>query len=109
VKGSGDEVKAIDDVACQHHTSAAKRALVLYQLVCADGTVMREGDYVTLDASAGVVYAGELAMPMVPPADDINYQTVLNWADKYKRMMVLANADSVEEATKAFALGADGM
>ena len=70
---------------------------------------MREGDYVTLDASAGVVYAGEVAMPMVPPAHDINYQTVLNWADKYKRMMVLANADSVEEATKAFALGADGM
>jgi phosphoenolpyruvate synthase/pyruvate phosphate dikinase len=80
--------------------------IVHYQLICADGTILNEGDWVTLDGSAGVVYAGEV--PMVEPTRDEHYETVLRWADKYKRMQVLANAENPTDVKTAFGLGAEG-
>jgi pyruvate,orthophosphate dikinase len=72
-----------------------------------DGTFLSKGDIITLDGSTGLAYIGDVAK--VPAAFDEDYQTVLQWADKYKRMAVFANAESVVDMNKAVELGAEGL
>ena len=59
------------------------------------------------DGTSGCVYRGE--MPTVSSGQDANYQTILRWADKYKRMQVLANAESIDDVSKAISFGAEGV
>jgi phosphoenolpyruvate-protein kinase (PTS system EI component) len=33
----------------------------------------------------------------------------LKWADKYKRMLVLANAETPDDVVEAFTMGAEGI
>jgi len=68
---------------------------------------VRHGDVITLDGSTGEVMQGDVAK--VSPGSDPHFQTVLGWAHKYRRMRVLANADTAEDARRALELGADGL
>ncbi len=65
------------------------------------------GEVITIDGTTGMVYVGEVPTTMVGHLDE--FQTILNWADKYKTMNVLANADTPEDVRKAIALGAEGI
>lgn len=77
-------------------------------LLCSDGkTQLRYGDLLTVDGTHGVVYSGSI--PTVPAGQDVDYQTLLRWADKYKRMTVLSVADDDAEVVKAVSYGADGI
>jgi pyruvate,orthophosphate dikinase len=69
--------------------------------------VLREGDVITIDGSEGHVILGPV--PLVPPAIDENFQTVLGWADGMRKLRVRANADTPEDAAKARELGAEGI
>ena len=69
--------------------------------------VVRTGDTITVDGSQGIVYMGE--MPTVSTGTDSNFLTVMHWADKYKRMSVLANADTLTQISTAGRLGAEGI
>ncbi|MCB2413772.1 pyruvate, phosphate dikinase [Demequina sp. TTPB684] len=69
--------------------------------------VLREGDVVTLDGTAGDVY-GE-ALDLVPPQINEDFQRVVQWADEVRTLGVRANADNFEDATKARELGAEGI
>ncbi|WP_020012962.1 pyruvate, phosphate dikinase [Promicromonospora sukumoe] len=71
------------------------------------GTVLTEADTVTLDGTAGLVYAG--ALPLVPPQVTDDFSTVLGWADDVRRLGVRANADTGPDAAKARELGAEGV
>jgi len=66
-----------------------------------------DGDVVTIDGGAGTVMIG--AVPLVPPAIDRNFGTVLGWADDLRRLRVRANADTPEDAAKAREFGAEGI
>ena len=77
------------------------------RLVRSDGSFLSKGDIITIDGSGGVVYPG--TVPTVSAAYDKDYQTVLLWADKYKRMGVFANAETAEDMQKAVELGAEGV
>lgn len=73
-----------------------------------DGTVvLSKGDVITIDGSTGYVYKGSI--PLVTSGHSPDFQTMLQWADKYKDMHVFANADTPDEAAKAIELGADGV
>lgn len=77
-------------------------------LLCSDGkTQLRKGDLLTVDGTHGVLYNGSI--PTVPAGQDVDYQTLLRWADKYKRMTVLSVADDENEVVKAMSYGADGI
>ena len=65
------------------------------------------GDVITIDGGTGEVIVG--AVPLVPPAIDENFGTVLGWADELRRMKVRANADTPEDAAKAREFGAEGI
>lgn len=78
------------------------------QLISKDSQrVVQEGEIITIDGSTGLVYTGEV--PMVSSTSNEEFRTVLRWADKYKRLQVMANADTVEEANKAVEMGAEGI
>ena len=53
---------------------------------------LREGDQLTIDGGTGRVIVG--AVPLVPPAIDENFGTILGWADELRRLRVRANADT---------------
>jgi len=68
---------------------------------------LREGDHLTIDGGTGRVIVG--TVPLVPPAIDQNFETILGWADAVRRLRVRANADTPEDAVKAREFGAEGI
>ncbi len=68
---------------------------------------LRAGDVITVDGGTGRVIVG--SVPLVPPALDENFGTILEWADGLRRLRVRANADTPEDAAKAREFGAEGI
>jgi pyruvate,orthophosphate dikinase len=72
-----------------------------------NGKVVKEGDWLTVDGSEGVVYSGE--MPLVTPQLPQSYATLMKWADQIRRLGVRTNADTPQDARKAREFGAEGI
>jgi len=72
-----------------------------------NGKVVKEGDWLTLDGSEGVVYSGE--MPLVVPQLPKSYDTLMKWVDETRRLGVRTNADTPQDARKAREFGAEGI
>ncbi len=68
---------------------------------------LQAGDVITIDGGTGEVIIG--SVPLVPPAIDENFGTVLGWADDFRRLRVRANADTPADAAKAREFGAEGI
>jgi pyruvate,orthophosphate dikinase len=68
---------------------------------------LREGDVITIDGGTGRVIVGEV--PLVPPAINEDFETILGWADELRRLKVRANADNADDAAKAREFGAQGI
>ena len=68
---------------------------------------LQAGDVITIDGSAGEVYSGQVAM--VQPNLSGAFETVMGWADKYRRMAVRANAETPNDARVAREFGAKGI
>ena len=84
--------------------------------------VLKEGDYISIDGSTGLIYKG-----MIESADSevkrvlegglkANksytyelFQTVMSWADKHRTLNVRTNADTPAMAKQAVAFGAEGI
>jgi pyruvate, orthophosphate dikinase len=75
----------------------------------ANGGVLTQGDWISLDAGAGEVFAGRI--PTIEPdiSRDKELATFLSWADEIKKLGVRANADTPGEAKRARDLGATGI
>ena len=71
------------------------------------GNQLREGDVITIDGGTGRVIVGEV--PLVPPAINEDFETILDWADELRRLKVRANADNADDAAKAREFGAQGI
>src|SRR5215471_11934373 len=71
------------------------------------GHQLSEGDVLTIDGGTGRVIVGEV--PLVPPAINTDFETILAWADDARRLKVRANADNVDDAAKAREFGAQGI
>ncbi|NAZ35784.1 pyruvate, phosphate dikinase [Rubellimicrobium sp. CFH 75288] len=72
-----------------------------------DGRVLREGDLVTVDGTAGEVLLGEA--PLLPAQQDAAFRTLLDWADLVRGLGVRANADTPADARLAREFGAEGI
>jgi pyruvate,orthophosphate dikinase len=72
-----------------------------------NGRVVKEGDWITLDGSEGVVYSE--AMPLVVPELPKSYETLMKWADETRHLGVRTNADTPQDARKAREFGAEGI
>jgi pyruvate,orthophosphate dikinase len=69
--------------------------------------VIKEGDIVTLDGTAGKVFLG--AVPMLDPELPKDLAILMEWADKLAKIEVWANADTPDMAAKARHHGAKGI
>ncbi|MEX1209317.1 MAG: pyruvate, phosphate dikinase [Candidatus Nanopelagicales bacterium] len=99
------------------------------QMTTADGTVIREGEVISIDGTSGVVYRGS-----VPVMDSLVVQyfeegvasalhgadegtsdlikavdRIMRHADRSRRMLVRANADTAPDAARARRMGAEGI
>ncbi len=77
------------------------------QSMSAAGKVVKEGDWITLDGSEGVVYTE--AMPLVTPEFPKSYDALMKWADQTRRLRVRTNVDTPQDARKAIEFGAEGI
>ncbi len=71
------------------------------------GHTIHEGDYISLDGSTGKIYLGDI--PTVEATISGNFQRIMDWADKYRRLQVRTNADTPADAANAVRLGAEGI
>jgi len=88
-----------------------------------DGQVFKEGDFLSIDGTSGLVYAGQIK---TAPSEIIaglingdkasqktekykNYVQLLAWCKKATRLSVRTNADTPEQTAQAIAFGAEGI
>ncbi len=71
------------------------------------GKTYVEGDYISIDGSTGAIYDG--VIPTVDASIGGEFGRIMAWADKYRKLRVRTNADTPDDAKRAFALGAEGI
>ncbi|HOJ40303.1 MAG TPA: PEP-utilizing enzyme, partial [bacterium] len=73
------------------------------------GKVIKEGDWISLNGTRGLVYEGSL--PLVEPDLEKNqsYRDLMKLVDSLKVLGVRANADTPADARKALQFGAEGI
>ena len=71
------------------------------------GKTFVEGDWLSIDGSTGCIYDGKI--PTVAASIGGEFGRVMEWADKYRRLLVRTNADTPRDAKQARALGAEGI
>ncbi|HMX43270.1 MAG TPA: pyruvate, phosphate dikinase, partial [Elusimicrobiota bacterium] len=91
-------------------------------VLAVNGTRVKEGDYLSIDGFTGEVITGQV--PTLPSEvvrvlrGELDkkeaplyatFETVMKWADSYRKINVRANADIPRDAVMARALGAEGI
>ena len=76
-------------------------------LTAPDGTVYKEGDYISLDGSTGNVYGEKIKT--VEPDISGDFETIMNWADEVRKLQIRTNADTPRDALQARKFGAEGI
>jgi len=71
------------------------------------GTVVKEGDIISLNGSTGQVIIG--AVPVVEPTLSGDFATLMTWADGFRKLKVRTNADTPKDAEIARKFGAEGI
>ncbi|HJX98306.1 MAG TPA: pyruvate, phosphate dikinase [Chthoniobacterales bacterium] len=89
----------------------------------ADGTTLEQGDFISIDGTAGEVFAGEVT---TAPSEIIQvlvdrsldakksltyreYSKLMAWADEFRKLGIRTNADTPEQVANAIAFGAEGI
>lgn len=89
----------------------------------ANGTTLNQGDYISIDGTAGEVFAGEVT---TAPSEIIQvlvdrsldakksltyreYAKLMSWADEFRVLGIRTNADTPEQVANAIAFGAEGI
>ena len=71
------------------------------------GKEYHEGDWLSIDGSTGKIYDG--IVPTVDASIAGEFERIMAWADKYRKLQVRTNADTPADAKKARELGAEGI
>jgi pyruvate, orthophosphate dikinase len=115
VVARGEGIPAVCGADALHIDRRAKEIRV-------DGHVIKEGDWITIDGTDGVVYAAELPLESSELERAIKgdetgrrtrlwkaYQRFMGLADQARRLGVYANADTPEQSTNARLRGGEGI
>ncbi len=89
--------------------SAANNTVINYKerTMTVNGTVIKEGDWISLNGTTGNVYQGKIATQDAELGSD--FLELMEIANKYTRMNVRTNADTPKEAKIARNFGATGI
>ena len=72
-----------------------------------NGEVVTKGEWITVDGSMGRVFLGKV--PTIQPQLGSDFHELMKWADKFRRLVVRANADTPRDARTARGFGAEGI
>jgi len=89
----------------------------------ADSTTLKEGDYISIDGTSGEVFAGEVttapseivqvlvdrSLDRGKSATYRQYEKLMSWVDRLRKLAVRTNADTPEQVENAVAFGAQGI
>ncbi|MBL8891680.1 MAG: pyruvate, phosphate dikinase [Planctomycetaceae bacterium] len=75
--------------------------------ITVNGKTFGQKDILSIDGTTGEVMVG--AVETQTPTLSGNFATLMEWADKYRRLGVRTNADSPNDAKKARSFGAQGI
>ncbi|MDD4013127.1 MAG: pyruvate, phosphate dikinase [Candidatus Omnitrophica bacterium] len=73
------------------------------------GTVIKEGDWISLNGTKGLVYEGDLPLVDVNVDHNKHYGELMKLVDKVRTMKVRTNADTPKDAQQAIRFGAEGI
>ncbi|MBP7402485.1 MAG: pyruvate, phosphate dikinase, partial [Clostridia bacterium] len=71
------------------------------------GNAYAEGDWISLDGSTGNVYSGRIKTEEASMSGD--FARVMAWTDRFRKLKIRTNADTVRDARVAVELGAEGI
>jgi pyruvate,orthophosphate dikinase len=77
------------------------------QTVTIAGNVVKAGDYITINGTTGDVMIGKV--DTIAPTMTGDFETLMKWADKSRKLKIRTNADSPADALKAREFGAEGI
>ncbi|MBN2120926.1 MAG: pyruvate, phosphate dikinase [Candidatus Omnitrophica bacterium] len=90
-------VAGAGDIAMDEHKKEMKT----------QATVIKEGDWISLNGSRGIVYAGKIKL--IPPQMTGPFGIMMKWANEIKRLGVRTNADTPHDTKIAVNFGAEGI
>jgi pyruvate,orthophosphate dikinase len=93
------------------------------RLMRVNGRTIREGDFISIDGTTGEVIEGkvntiaseiiQVLIDRTLPSEQSHvyrqYEQLMSWADKFRRLGVRANADQPDQGQVAVAFGAEGI
>ncbi|MDR1579755.1 MAG: pyruvate, phosphate dikinase [Synergistaceae bacterium] len=91
---------------CVSGAESVKIDLKAGKFTVGDVTI-KKGDFISLDGTKGVVIVGKV--PLIEPTFSDDFKALLDMADKESKLQVWANADTPEDAKRAFDFGAKGV
>lgn len=73
------------------------------------GVVIREGDWISLNGTRGLVYQGELPLVDIDLETNESYSTLMKYCDRFRSLKIRTNADTPADARRAVSFGAEGI
>jgi pyruvate,orthophosphate dikinase len=73
------------------------------------GKTVKEGDWITLNGTKGLVFEGSLGLMDVDLAHNTSYTELMKLVDKFRVLKVRTNADTPKDTRKAIEFGAEGI
>ena len=74
-----------------------------------DNTIIKEGEWITMNGSLGNVYLGQLNLTPADPDTNLEYKQLMTWADETRKLKIRTNAESQDDAKQAIKFGAEGI
>ena len=74
-----------------------------------NNTTLKEGDWITLNGTKGIVYEGQLPLKSADPQNNESFQKLMKLTDEVKILGIRANAERPEDAAIARTFGAEGI
>ena len=71
------------------------------------GKTYKEGDWISIDGSTGNIYGEKIKTAAATISGD--FDRLMSWADKFRKLQVRTNADTPHDAQQAAAFGAEGI
>jgi len=72
-------------------------------------TILKEGDWITMNGTIGKVYTGKVELIPSDPDTHVEYRTLMKWADEIRQLKIRTNADTPKDAAQAINFGAEGI
>ncbi len=77
--------------------------------VSIDNSVLKEGDWVTMNGTLGSLYEGKVNLIPADPDTHEEYKVLMEWSDEFRSLKIRTNAESPADAEQAIRFGAEGI